>query len=65
VSAQETATVGHITLTAKSAGVVDAVCDYPGCGIGITVPPKFGFIPQDVMLAEWAKQHTHTQKGKK
>jgi len=55
------ATVGHITMTGKPGGRVDAECGV--CGQGIDVPPTFGPIPQDIMLAEWVKQHLHRGKG--
>lgn len=51
----------HITITDKPAGRKDVACDT--CKTGMEVGPKFGFIPQDVMIETFIDQHRHTPKS--
>lgn len=58
----ETMTVGHITITPKG-DRIDASCSK--CNQGVDIPPRFGMIPGETLLAEWIKQHTHKSRARK
>ena len=55
-------TIGHITVTPKGERL-DASC--AKCGQGMETGAMFGPIPGEVMVIEWAKQHTHTGRAGK
>jgi hypothetical protein len=56
------AAVEHISVTTNH-GRTQGDCSI--CGMGIDVPPTFGFIPGETLLFEWAKQHAHEPKAAK
>lgn len=58
----EALTIEHITITPKG-DRIDASCSI--CHMGIDIGEKFGFIPGEVMLTEWIKQHVHKPKTKR
>lgn len=60
---QEAVTIGHITITPKDTVRILAECSK--CGMGVDIGEKFGFIPGEVMLAEWIKLHAHRPKAKR
>lgn len=54
-----TADLSHLTLNEA-----DGKADCSVCHIGITVPPSFGFVTRNDMLAAFIVQHSvHTKAG--
>lgn len=56
-------TVGHITVTPKPHGHLDAECGK--CGIGMTTGPRFGPFTGEDMVVAFAKTHQHKPKARK